>query len=75
MPPTVRHRRGDHVRPHRQVRARNARPRPQRTVPVRHPAEMAQIEPLVLEDQAVKWLIEHGVAKTRKVGFKEYMNN
>ncbi len=36
---------------------------------------MAQIEPLVLEDQAVKWLIEHGVAKTRKVGFKEYMNN
>ena len=36
---------------------------------------MAQIEPLVLEDQAVEWLIEHGVAKTRKVGFKEYMNN
>ena len=36
---------------------------------------MAQIEPLVLEDQAVEWLIEHGVAKTRKIGFQEYMNN
>ncbi len=36
---------------------------------------MAQIEPLVLEDQAVEWLIEHGVAKTRKIGFQEYMNS
>ncbi len=36
---------------------------------------MAQIEPMVLEDQAVEWLIEHGVAKTRKVGFQEYMNS
>jgi trigger factor len=35
---------------------------------------MSQIEPMVLEDQAVNWLIEHGVAKTRKVGFQEYMN-
>lgn len=35
---------------------------------------MAQIEPMILEDQAVEWLIEHGVAKSRKVGFKEYMN-
>jgi trigger factor len=35
---------------------------------------MAQIEPMVLEDQAVDWLIEHGVAKTRKIGFQEYMN-
>jgi trigger factor len=35
---------------------------------------MAQIEPMVLEDQAVDWLIEHGVAKTKKIGFQEYMN-
>jgi trigger factor len=35
---------------------------------------MAQIEPMILEDQAVEWLVEHGVAKSRKVGFKEYMN-
>ncbi len=36
---------------------------------------MAQIEPLVLEDQAVEWLIENGVAKTKKIGFKDYMNS
>jgi len=36
---------------------------------------LAQIEPMVLEDQAVEWLTENGVAKTRKVGFKEYMND
>jgi len=35
---------------------------------------LAQIEPMVLEDQAVEWLTENGVVKTRKVGFKEYMN-
>jgi len=36
---------------------------------------MAQIEPMVLEEQAVEWLIEHGVAKTKKIGFQEYMNS
>ena len=36
---------------------------------------LAQIEPMVLEDQAVEWLTENGAIKTRKVGFKEYMNN
>ena len=36
---------------------------------------MAQIEPMVLEDQAVDWLIQNGVAKTKNVGFKEYMNS
>ena len=36
---------------------------------------MAQVEPLVLEDQAVEWLVEHGVAKTKKVSFQEYMNS
>lgn len=36
---------------------------------------MAQIEPMVLEDQVVDWLIENGLSKTRKVGFKEYMKS
>lgn len=36
---------------------------------------IARIEPMVLEDQAVEWLTENGVVKTRKVGFKEYMND
>jgi trigger factor len=35
---------------------------------------MAQVEPMVLEEQAVDWLIENGVTKSRKVGFREYMN-
>ena len=36
---------------------------------------MSQIEPMVLEDQAVEWIIEHGVEKTKKIGFHEYMNS
>ena len=36
---------------------------------------LAQIEPMVLEDQAVDWLVENGVAKSKKVGFQEYMNS
>ena len=36
---------------------------------------MAQIEPMVLEEQAVEWLTENGVVKTRKIDFKEYMNS
>ncbi|MFQ5549542.1 MAG: trigger factor [Woeseia sp.] len=35
---------------------------------------MAQVEPMVLEDQAVDWLMENGVVTPRKVSFKEYMN-
>jgi trigger factor len=42
---------------------------------MRNEQALAQIEPMVLEDQAVEWLTENGVVKTRKVGFKEYMNN
>lgn len=34
---------------------------------------LARIEPIVLEEQAVDWLVEHGKASSRKVGFKEYM--
>jgi trigger factor len=39
-----------------------------------NPQVMAQIESIVLEEQAVDWLVEQGKARTRKVGFKEYMN-
>ena len=38
-----------------------------------NPQAIAQIEPIVLEEQAVDWLIEHGVEKTEKIGFKEFM--
>jgi trigger factor len=38
-----------------------------------NPQVMTQIEPIVLEEQAVDWLVEQGKVRTRKVGFKEYM--
>jgi trigger factor len=37
------------------------------------PQIMARLEPVVLEEQAVDWLVEHGQSSTKKVGFKEYM--
>ena len=39
-----------------------------------NPAVIQQIEPLVLEEQALDRLIEQGKETTRKIGFKEYMN-
>ena len=38
-----------------------------------NPQAMAQIEPMVLEEQAVEWIIENGVEKKKSIGFKEYM--
>jgi trigger factor len=38
-----------------------------------NPQIMSQIEPMVLEEQAVEWIIENGKEKSKKVGFKEYM--
>ena len=38
-----------------------------------NPQVMARLEPLVLEEQAVDWLVEHGESSTRHVAFKEYM--
>lgn len=38
-----------------------------------NPQVMAQIEPLVLEEQAVDWLVEQGSVTTKKVGFGNYM--
>jgi hypothetical protein len=34
---------------------------------------MAQVEPMVLEEQAVEWLTETGIVKSKKINFKEYM--
>jgi trigger factor len=34
---------------------------------------MASIEPMVLEEQAIDWLIQNGEEKISKVSFKEYM--
>ncbi len=39
-----------------------------------NPQIIAQIEPVVLEEQAVDLIIRNGVEKVKKVVFKEYMN-
>ena len=39
-----------------------------------NPQLMAQIEPLVMEEQAVEWIIENGIEKKKSISFKEYMN-
>ena len=38
-----------------------------------NPQVMERIEPMVMEEQAVEWIIEHGVEKKKKIDFKEYM--
>jgi len=38
-----------------------------------NPQIIGQFEPMVMEQQAVDWLIENGTEKIRKVSFKEYM--
>jgi len=38
-----------------------------------NPQFMARVEPVVMEEQAVEWIIENGVEKKKKIGFKEYM--
>ena len=39
------------------------------------PQIVQQVEPMVLEQQAIDWLIENGKNKSRKVSFKEYMDS
>ena len=39
-----------------------------------NPQLMQQLEPLVLEEQAVDLLVKGGVEKEKKVGFSKYMN-
>jgi trigger factor len=38
------------------------------------PQVRQQVEPIVLEQMAFDWLLEHGKVKARKVGFKDFMN-
>ena len=38
-----------------------------------NPQIMAQIEPMVLEEQAIEWIVENGKEKKKKISFKEYM--
>jgi len=35
---------------------------------------MQQIEPMVVEELAINWLLDNGKVKTKKVAFKDYMN-
>ncbi len=39
-----------------------------------NPQVMQQIEPMVIEQQAVEWIIENGKTKAKKISFKEFMN-
>jgi trigger factor len=39
-----------------------------------NPQIMQQIEPMVVEQKAVDWLLENGKTKKKKVSFKDYMN-
>ncbi len=39
-----------------------------------NPQIMQQIEPMVVEQKAVDWLLEHGKSKAKKVSFRDYMN-
>jgi len=39
-----------------------------------NPQIMQQIEPMVVEQQAIEWIIENGATKNKKISFKEFMN-
>ena len=39
-----------------------------------NPQMREQIEPMVLEDTAIDWLLENGKVKAKKISFTEYMN-
>ena len=39
-----------------------------------NPQLMQQIEPMVIEQQAIDWIIENGKSKAKKISFKDYMN-
>ena len=39
-----------------------------------NPQIVQQIEPMVLEQQVIDWLLEHGKTSKKKVSFKDYMN-
>jgi trigger factor len=39
-----------------------------------NPQLMQQIEPMVIEQQAIDWIVENGKSKAKKISFKDYMN-
>jgi len=39
-----------------------------------NPQIMQQVEPMVIEQSAVEWLLDNGKVKVKKVSFKDYMN-
>ena len=39
-----------------------------------NPQILQQIEPMVVEQQAIEWIIENGKTKAKKISFKEFMN-
>lgn len=39
-----------------------------------NPQVMQQVEPMVVEQQAVNWIIDNGKTKEKKISFKEFMN-
>ena len=39
-----------------------------------NPQLMEQVEPMVIEQQAIDWIIENGKSKAKKISFKDYMN-
>jgi trigger factor len=39
-----------------------------------NPQLMEQVEPLVVEQMAIGWLLENGKVKNKKISFKDYMN-
>ena len=44
------------------------------TMYLSNPQVMQQIEPMVIEQQAVNWIIDNGKTKDKKVSFKDFMN-
>ena len=40
-----------------------------------NPQFLEQVQPIVLEQAAIDWLIENGKVKTKKVSFSDYMNS
>lgn len=38
-----------------------------------NPQVMSQIEPMVMEDQAVDWIVKNGKERQKKISFKDYM--
>ena len=44
------------------------------TMYMNNPQVMQQIEPMVVEQLAIDWIIENGSFKVKKIPFKEFMN-